>query len=135
MKKVNEKHSAWILEIYGEGSLRKELQDKIDSLNLTDTLVLKDNEKNIQSKYLEGSIYVMSSRYEGMPMVLLEAMSYGLPLVSFDCPCGPKDIIKDGKNGFLIKFGNTNEMAEKINYLIENENERIKMGKKSKNCL
>ena len=131
-RKVNEKHPDWILEIYGEGSLRKELQDKIDSLNLTDTLILKGNEKNIQLKYLESSIYVMSSRYEGMPMVLLEAMSCGLPLVSFDCPCGPKDIIKDGENGFLIKFGNIDEMAEKISYLIENEDKRIEIGKKSK---
>ena len=131
-KKVNEKHSDWILEIYGEGSLRKKLQDKIDSLNLIDSLVLKGNKKNIQAKYLEGSIYVMSSRYEGFGMVLIEAMSCGLPLISFDCPCGPKDIIKDGENGFLVKFGNIDEMAEKINYLIENENKRIEIGKKSK---
>ena len=131
-KKVDEKHSDWVLEIYGEGSLRKELQDKIDSLNLTDSLILKGSEKNIQSKYLESSIYMMSSRYEGMPMVLLEAMSCGLPLVSFDCPCGPKDIIKDGENGFLVKFGNIEEMAKKINYLIENEDKRIDMGKKAK---
>ena len=131
-KKVREKHSDWILEIYGEGNLKKELQSKIDSLNLTDSLLLKGSEKNIQSKYLEGSIYVMSSRYEGFGMVLIEAMSCGLPLVSFDCPCGPKDIIKDGENGFLIKFGNIEQMIEKINYLIENEDKRIEMGKKSK---
>ena len=131
-KKVNEKHPDWILEIYGEGSLRKKLQEKIDLLNLEDSLILKGNEKNIQSKYLENSIYVMSSRYEGFGMVLIEAMSCGLSLVSFDCPCGPKDIIKDGENGFLVKFGNIDKMAEKINYLIENEDKRIKMGKKSK---
>ena len=131
-KKVNKKHPNWILEIYGEGSLRKELQTKIDSLDLTNSLILKGNEKNIQSKYLENSIYVMSSRYEGFGMVLIEAMSCGLPLISFDCPCGPKDIIKDGENGFLVKFGDIDEMAEKINYLIENEDKRIEMGKKSK---
>ena len=131
-KKVNEKHPDWILEIYGEGSLRKKLQEKIDLLNLEDSLILKGNEKNIQSKYLENSIYVMSSRYEGFGMVLIEAMSCGLPLISFDCPYGPKDIIKDGENGFLVEFGNIEEMAEKINYLIENEDKRIKMGKKSK---
>lgn len=131
-KKVNTKHPDWILEIYGEGSLRKKLQEKIDLLNLEDSLILKGNEKNIQSKYLENSIYVMSSRYEGFGMVLIEAMSCGLPLISFDCPCGPKDIIKDGENGFLVEFGNIEEMAEKINYLIENEDKRIKMGKKSK---
>ena len=131
-KKVNAKHPDWILEIYGEGSLRKKLQEKINLLNLEDSLILKGNEKNIQLKYLENSIYVMSSRYEGMPMVLLEAMSCGLPLISFDCPYGPKDIIKDGENGFLVKFGNIDKMAEKINYLIENEDKRIEMGKKSK---
>lgn len=131
-KKVREKHKDWILEIYGEGYLRKELQDKIDSLNLRNTLILKGNEKDIKAKYLENSVYVMSSRFEGFGMTLIEAMSCGLPLVSFDCPYGPRKIIKNGENGFLVKFGNINEMAEKINYLIENEDKRIEMGKKSK---
>lgn len=131
-KKVNEKYKDWILEIYGEGSLRNDLQSQINSLKLSNRIILKGNEKNIKEKYLESSIYVMSSRYEGFGMVLIEAMACGLPVVSFDSPCGPKDIIRDNENGFLCKFSDINEMADKILYLIENEEKRIEMGKKSK---
>ena len=74
----------------------------------------------------------MSSRFEGLPLTLIEAMSCGLPLVSFDCPCGPKDVITDGKNGFLCKFGDIEMMAEKIKYLIKNNDERKRMGNISK---
>lgn len=131
-QRVNKKHPDWNLEIYGEGYLRKELQEKIDYLNLTENIFLKGNEKNIKSKYLNSSIYVMCSRFEGFGMTLIEAMACGLPLVSFDCPYGPRNIVKDNVNGFLCKLGNINEMVDKINYLIENKEKRMEMGKKSK---
>lgn len=131
-KKVVDKYPNWILDIYGEGELKEELQKKIDIYGLKNNLFLKGKEKNIYKKYLEASIYVMSSRYEGFGMVLIEAQACGLPVVSFDCPCGPKDIISDGKDGFLCKFGDIDEMAEKIIYLIEREEERKKMGKNAR---
>ena len=112
-KGVFEKHKDWILEIYGEGSLRKELEEKIEKLGLENSLLLKGTVSNIQEKYLESSIYVMTSRYEGLPMVLIEAMACGLPLVSFDCPCGPKDVITDKEDGYICKLGNIEEMAKK----------------------
>ena len=65
-------------------------------------------------------------------MVLLEAMACGLPVVSFDCPCGPKDIIKDNEDGFLVKFGNIEQMAEKIEELITDEEKRKQFGKNAK---
>ena len=119
-KKVNEICNDWILEIYGEGNERKKLENKIREYRLEDKILLKGIEENIGSKYLESSIYIMTSRFEGMPMVLLEAQSYGLPIVSFDCPCGPRDIITNGKDGYIIKFGNIEEMVNKILKLIEN---------------
>lgn len=131
-KEVFEKHKDWILEIYGEGSLRKELEEKIEKLGLENSLLLKGTVSNIQEKYLESSIYVMTSRYEGLPMVLIEAMACGLPLVSFDCPCGPKDVITDKEDGYICKFGNIEEMAKKICDLIENEEKRKKFGKKAR---
>lgn len=119
-KKVNEIRNDWILEIYGEGNERKKLENKIKEYRLEDKILLKGIEENIGSKYLENSIYIMTSRFEGMPMVLLEAQSYGLPIVSFDCPCGPRDIITNGKDGYIINFGNIEEMVNKILKLIEN---------------
>lgn len=127
-KKIIEKNSGWILEIYGEGIDRKKLEKQIKENNLENSLSLKGTTNNIQEKYMESSIYVMSSRYEGMPMVLLEAMSYGLPVISFTCKCGPKDIIENGKNGYLCKSYDINEMAEKIEKLIIDEESRKRMG-------
>lgn len=98
----------------------KKFRKKIKKYGLEDKIFLKGIEENIGSKYLESSIYIMTSRFEGMPMVLLEAQSYGLPIVSFDCPCGPKDIITNGKDGYIINFGNIEEMVNKILKLMEN---------------
>lgn len=131
-KIVNEKYSDWTLEIYGEGNERKKLEEKIKNLNLEKTLILKGNTTNIKEKFVDSSIYVMSSRYEGFGLVLIEAEHCGLPLVSFKCHCGPSDIISHGKNGFLCEVNKVNEMADYIIKLIEDKNLRIKMGKKAR---
>ena len=83
---------------------------------------------DIFDKYLEHSMLLLTSCYEPFGLVLPEAMSCGLPVISFDCPYGPADIISDGVDGFLIKNRNINDYVEKICFLIENENIRIKMG-------
>jgi glycosyltransferase involved in cell wall biosynthesis len=90
--------------------------------------ILKHNTPNIEQKYSASSIYTLSSRFEGFGMVLIEAMSCGLPLVSFDCACGPKDIITPGEDGILVKCFNTEEMGEAINSLIEDDEKRRVMG-------
>lgn len=130
--KISKKYPEWTLEIYGDGPEKEKLQDKINKLKLQETFILRGATTNIQEKYLESSIYVMSSRYEGMPMVLLEAMECGLPVVSFDCPCGPKDIIKDNQDGYLVKFGDIEGMVEKIEILIKDEEKRKIFGKRAK---
>ena len=131
-KIVNEKYSDWTLEIYGEGNERKKLEEKIKKLNLEKTLKLKGNTSNIREKFLDSSIYVMSSRYEGFGLVLIEAEHCGLPLVSFKCHCGPSDIISHGENGFLCGINNINEMANYIVKLIEDKELRKKIGKKAR---
>ncbi len=121
---VEKKHPDWKLLIYGDGD-RKLLENIIKTNNLNNCF-LEHSTQDIAAKYAESSIFVLSSRYEGMPMVLLEAIATGLPLVSFDCPCGPKDIINN--DGILVKLGDINELAEKICFLIENEKKRKEMG-------
>ena len=129
---VIQKHPEWSLHIYGDGSLKNELNKAISKEGLKNSLIIENPVSDIYNKYIESSIFVMSSRYEGFPMVLLEAKSCGLPIVSFDCPNGPSDIILNGEDGFLIENRNIEAMAEKICYLIENENIRIDMGKKAR---
>ncbi|MBD3590356.1 glycosyltransferase family 4 protein [Bacteroides sp. GM023] len=131
-KIVSKKHPSWILRIYGDGALRDSFQQRINDLEMTGSCILEHTVPNITDKYCESSIFVLSSRFEGFGMVITEAMSCGVPPVSFDCPCGPKDIIDDGKDGLLVENGNIEKLAEKISWLIENENIRMEMGQQAR---
>jgi len=127
-KIVSEKNDEWILEIYGQGEWHQMLLDKIRNHNLKDKVVLKSVVSNVEKVYCDSSMYVMSSRYEGLPMVLIEAMSCGLPIVSFDCEHGPGEVITDEVDGFLVEPNNVEKLAEKISFLIENESLLNEMG-------
>ncbi len=130
-KKVNERHPDWTLHIYGEGD-RKSLNDQINLLQLNDSCFLEKPVINIEKKYLESSIFVLSSRHEGFGMVIAEAMACGVPPISFDCPGGPRDIIKNGIDGILVEHENIPKLADKICFLIENKVVRMEMGQKAK---
>jgi glycosyltransferase involved in cell wall biosynthesis len=125
---VHAKHPDWTLTVYGEGSLQPMLTQKITEKHLTHSFIIEKPVRNIIDKYTESSIYVMSSTFEGFGMVLVEAMTCGVPVVSFNCPDGPSEIINVGEDGFLIAPGDIQAMAEKIIYLIENEYARQTMG-------
>lgn len=127
-KIVNKSHPDWKLEIWGEGSRRNELQQQIEDLQLRDSASLMGYTDDIISKFADASIFVCTSKFEGFGLVIIEAMSCGLPVVSYSCPCGPKDIITDGTDGFLVSIGDEQKMAERINYLIEHLDSRLKMG-------
>lgn len=131
-KRVNEKHPDWIWDIYGDGSYKNEINENIMKNNLQNFVHLKGNYKNLNEIYNEYSIFVLTSYYEGIPLVLLEAQESKLPIVSFDCPTGPSEIIEDGENGFLISTYDVEQMAIKICELIENPKKRIQFSKKSK---
>ena len=118
----------WSLDIYGEGNERRDLVSLIDSLNLSDSVHLAGNQSNIKDHLPDYSLFALSSRYEGFGLVLIEAMSGGLPVISYACPCGPKDIIRDGIDGFLVPPGDETMLAERICQLIEDERLRRKMG-------
>src|SRR5690606_30666367 len=116
----------------GNGPLKPELKRLVSDSGLEKVIQLCLPVKNIEKEYRNSSIVAMTSRYEGLPMVLLEGQVCGLPLVSYACKCGPKDIIQDGKNGYLIKEGNIKGFAEKLILLMERSDLRVQMGKESK---
>ena len=122
----------WKLHIVGDGELKEKIENKIKDLNLTNSIILKPFTKDVESEYLSASIYAMTSHFEGLPMVLIEAQSYALPTISFDIATGPRDIIEDDKSGYLIKDNDLNEYANKLKTLMQDENLRAKMGAKSK---
>lgn len=117
-KNVVDKHPDWTLEIYGDGPQEMELKSLIDKLNLKKHVFLKGFSSNVKEVMTNASIFALSSIFEGFGLVIVEAMACGLPAVSYACPCGPKDIITDGKDGFLVKVNDENALADKINLLI-----------------
>lgn len=129
---VSQKLPDWQLEVYGKLDSSLELEKMTQKLKLTDSVSFYPPIKNIQRKYKETSIYLMTSRFEGFGMVLIEAMAHGVPCISFDCPYGPSDIIKDNKNGFLIENGDIIKFANAVSFLIENKQERHRLGNKAK---
>ena len=125
---VHRIHPDWILNVFGDGEERAKIQKKLIKRKLNKTIILNETTKNIQDEYLKSSICILSSRFEGFGMVLLEAMACGVPCVSFNCPYGPSDIIKNGEDGFIVSHLDYSELAQRICELIEDESLRIKMG-------
>lgn len=124
---VKKRYPDWKLRIFGAGNpdaYRRLVCEK----ELDDVVFCEGATNDVYARYDESSIFVLSSRYEGLPLVLIEAMSAGLPCVSFTCPCGPRDCIKDGVDGILVEAGNIEKLADGICLLIENETLRKQMG-------
>lgn len=126
--KIAHKYPDWKLSIYGSGDSGK-LESLVAELNLQKSVEIFPATKDVEKELLDSSIMAFSSKYEGFGMVLIEAMSYGVPVVSYACQCGPRDIIKDGVDGFLIPSGEMNLFADKLSVLIEDESLRKTMGK------
>jgi glycosyltransferase involved in cell wall biosynthesis len=120
-------HPDWSWDIYGDGEEFSRLKSLIEGTSVADRLTLKGNVLNIYDLYSEYSFLVMTSRYEGFPMVLLEGAAKSLPLVSFDIETGPNEIISDGVNGCLISAGDEDAMVERIEDLIQDPEKRKKM--------
>lgn len=118
----------WRLDIFGQGEWREMLQGMIDSRGLQNRIFLNSPSSNIYHEYRESSLIVMSSNYEGFGMVLVEAMSCGVPAVAFDCKCGPRDIIDNGKNGLIVPNGDIQGLADAMMQVMADDDMRRSMG-------
>lgn len=115
------KFTDWKLDIFGQGEWQEMLQQMIDKAELQNTVCLNRPTKQIGEEYVKSDMLVMSSNYEGFPMVMIEAMACGLPVVSFDYKCGPKDIIQSGINGLLVPNGDIQALADAMMKVMEDE--------------
>ena len=122
----------WTLEIYGNGALRGELEQEVKELGISSSVTLAQPTHQMKEVYLSASIYAMTSHYEGLPMVLIEAQQMGLPIVSFACPCGPRDVIHDGEDGFLIPMGEDDIFLKALTTLMASEEKRACMGQRAR---
>lgn len=122
------RHPDWELRIYGTGKLEERLRERIDALGMTDRIRLMGHTDDLPTAFAEAAVFASASRAEGFPMVMLEAMSTGLPLVSFDCPRGPADIIDDGSNGLLVPNKDVAALTAALEAVVSDDDRRRAMG-------
>lgn len=127
-KIVNQRYPNWNLDIYGRGALYNTLIQQISKNSLAHVIRINNPTPNIYNEYANSSIFVLSSRFEGFGLVLIEAMSCGLACISFDCPYGPSDIISHKRNGLLVSNGDIQGLANSICELIKDKTLRKEYG-------
>lgn len=125
---VSPDYPDWQLVIAGDGPLRPTLTAQLERLGLSRSVTLQRPTQQVEALYLSSSVYVMTSRYEGLPMVLIEAQHMGLPIVSFACPCGPRDVIAPGVDGYLLELGDEAGFVARLRQLMDSEQERQRLG-------
>jgi len=126
-RQVQDGHPDWCLDIYGDGLEKDMLNAQCSTLNLKNVSI-HPSTPDIYAEYMRSDFLVCSSRWESFGMMMIEAMSCGVPVVSFDCDNGPRNIITDGDNGLLARNGDVDDLAAKIRWMMENKERRVQMG-------
>lgn len=126
------KYADWRLDVFGQGEWHGRLQQMMEDYGLQATLRLNKPTKEIGKEYAASSMLVMSSHYEGFPMVMIEAMACGLPVVTFDFKCGPRDIINEGENGLIVPDSDVEALANAMMKLMNDDELRTGMGEEAK---
>ena len=121
---IADKHKEWKVDIFGDGELNNTLNGLIKNYCLDESITIHPATNHIYDEYMDSSIFAFSSRFEGFGLVLIEAMSCGVPCISFDCPHGPSEIITNGRNGLLVQNGNIDEFANSLDSMINNYEQR-----------
>lgn len=121
----------WSLHIFGQGEWYGMLQKKIESYGLEDNIFLEGVSNDISKEMLKSSMFLFSSRYEGFSLVFLEAMACGLPVISFDCPEGPAEVIENNDIGLLVEHENVPQFANAMERLFHNRPELVQMSENS----
>jgi glycosyltransferase involved in cell wall biosynthesis len=122
------RHPEWRLEIFGSGRLQPAIEAQIAELGLSGSVRLRGYTERMPTELARASVLAMTSRNEGFPMLLLEAMSAGVPVVAYDCPTGPRDIVTDGVDGYVVPNGRTRLFADALSSLMDDAERRRRMG-------
>ncbi len=128
---IADRHKDWGLTILGEGTLRSQLEQQVTKAGLTSRVHLPGRVNNAHAWFAQADLYVLSSRYEGLPCALCEAMSSGVPAISFDCESGPRDIIRDGVDGVLVPPADVPALASALDGLMSDKAKREQLGSRA----
>ncbi len=119
--KMLEKRPQTKLRLIGDGNSRESVTQLINELGISDKVTIEGINPHIEEVYAEADVVALSSEYEGMPNCLIEAIGCGIPIVSYDCPIGPAEIVVDGVNGYLVEYNNIEQLAERLIMALDKE--------------